>query len=323
MEKSQSFLSEIFQFLEVKFSIYLNRRVFVMQHMFLWKYKKNINNFWLKKAPYLEWCLKAWKSHLLFPTNFTDLMYLLTSSVKMQDPLSRRSKTHSWSYFRLCWRITNNCFRSSCKYIHLYSLSRFSENEAERQWILYISTNHLSLNVRQYTVITLSIGTPYLLTILHLKFESSFNYLLMYLNYCCMYGKQCRPWSDAPFFSIWSGSTLFAKVDMSQYLGLLQFYLFVLRLYDPVNPIGLLLYLLTCALNKDANKPMHSCSLIRVSIWRKFASLAIQNTLCKCAVWSESLHSTHVQRYIFWHLAHLYGEPLFQRQHLFSKMLPL
>ena len=29
-EKYQTFLSEIFQFLEVKFSIYLNRRVFVM-----------------------------------------------------------------------------------------------------------------------------------------------------------------------------------------------------------------------------------------------------------------------------------------------------
>ena len=30
-EKYQSFLSENFQFLEVKFSIYLNRRVFVMK----------------------------------------------------------------------------------------------------------------------------------------------------------------------------------------------------------------------------------------------------------------------------------------------------
>ena len=30
MKKNQSFLSENFQFLEVKFSIYLNRRVFVM-----------------------------------------------------------------------------------------------------------------------------------------------------------------------------------------------------------------------------------------------------------------------------------------------------
>ena len=33
-EKYHSFLSEIFQFLEVKFSIYLNRRVFVMNLYF-------------------------------------------------------------------------------------------------------------------------------------------------------------------------------------------------------------------------------------------------------------------------------------------------
>ena len=32
MKKYQSFLSENFQFLEVKFSIYLNRRVFVMEN---------------------------------------------------------------------------------------------------------------------------------------------------------------------------------------------------------------------------------------------------------------------------------------------------
>ena len=34
-EKYQSFSSENFQFLEVKFSIYLNKRVFVMLHMCL------------------------------------------------------------------------------------------------------------------------------------------------------------------------------------------------------------------------------------------------------------------------------------------------
>ena len=39
MKKYQSFLSENFQFLEVKFSIYLNRRVFVMFQV------KNSDNF--------------------------------------------------------------------------------------------------------------------------------------------------------------------------------------------------------------------------------------------------------------------------------------
>ena len=38
-----------------------------------------------------------------------------------------------------------------------------------------------------------------------------------------MYGKQCRPWSDALFFGIWSGSTLFEKAYLSQYLRLLQY----------------------------------------------------------------------------------------------------
>ena len=51
----------------------------------------------------------------------------------------------------------------------------------------------------------------------------SFYCLLMYLNHFCMYGKQCRPWSDAAFCSIWSGSTLFAKAYLSQYLGLLPY----------------------------------------------------------------------------------------------------
>ena len=36
-------------------------------------------------------------------------------------------------------------------------------------------------------------------------------YLLMSLKYCCMYGKQCRPWSDTTFWGVWSGSTLFAR----------------------------------------------------------------------------------------------------------------
>ena len=40
-EKYQSFLSEFFQFLEVKFSIYLNRRVFVMNRKkcLIWCYE--------------------------------------------------------------------------------------------------------------------------------------------------------------------------------------------------------------------------------------------------------------------------------------------
>ena len=46
-------------------------------------------------------------------------------------------------------------------------------------------------------------------------------YLLMCLKYCCMCGKHCRPWSDATFSGIWPLSILFAKVCLSQNLGLL------------------------------------------------------------------------------------------------------
>ena len=46
----------------------------------------------------------------------------------------------------------------------------------------------------------------------------------MYLKYCCMYGKQCRPWSDAAFCGVWSWSTQFAKAYLSQYVGLLRYW---------------------------------------------------------------------------------------------------
>ena len=51
----------------------------------------------------------------------------------------------------------------------------------------------------------------------------------MFLKYCCMYGKQCKPWSDAAFCHIWSESTLFAQACLSQYLGLLQYFM---KAYD-------------------------------------------------------------------------------------------
>ena len=61
-EKYQSISSENFQFLEVKFSIYLNRRVFVMYIFFIWPY-------------YTDWSkLRRWKKILhynLFITRFS------------------------------------------------------------------------------------------------------------------------------------------------------------------------------------------------------------------------------------------------------------
>ena len=40
--------------------------------------------------------------------------------------------------------------------------------------------------------------------------NSLFNYPLMCLKYCGMYGKQSRPWSDTAFCGVWSLSSLFA-----------------------------------------------------------------------------------------------------------------
>ena len=51
--------------------------------------------------------------------------------------------------------------------------------------------------------------------------NSPLYYLLMCQKYCCMYDKQFWSWSDAAFCSIWSGSTLFARAYLSQYLALL------------------------------------------------------------------------------------------------------
>ena len=53
--------------------------------------------------------------------------------------------------------------------------------------------------------------------------NSPFYYLFMCLKYCCIYCKQCGPWSDAAECGIWPGSTLFAKAYLSQYLGLLRY----------------------------------------------------------------------------------------------------
>ena len=61
-----------------------------------------------------------------------------------------------------------------------------------------------------------------LLTILVLKFEHPFYHLLSYVKSVRLTGKQCRPWSNAVFGGIWSGSSLLAQACLSQYLGMLR-----------------------------------------------------------------------------------------------------
>ena len=46
-----------------------------------------------------------------------------------------------------------------------------------------------------------------------------------------MSGKQCRPWSDAAFCAVWSGSTLFALACLSHYLGSIRYLVLFQALY--------------------------------------------------------------------------------------------
>ena len=41
----------------------------------------------------------------------------------------------------------------------------------------------------------------------------------MSVKFCCVWGKQCRPRSNAAQRGVWSGSTLFANACLSEYLG--------------------------------------------------------------------------------------------------------
>ena len=61
-------------------------------------------------------------------------------------------------------------------------------------------------------------------------YYSPFYCLLMCLKYCCIYGKQCRPWSDATFCGIWSGSTLFAKASL--YLAIVSLWIVLKRVRE-------------------------------------------------------------------------------------------
>ena len=61
--------------------------------------------------------------------------------------------------------------------------------------------------------------------------NSPLYYLLMCLKYCCMFGKQWRPWPDPAlwFCGIRSGPTQFAKAYLSQYLGLYGKHSFIMQ----------------------------------------------------------------------------------------------
>ena len=62
MKKNQSFLSENFQFLEVKFSIYLKRRVFVMTRNLLNSYVSTASGIQEKRLDVLNIVQQSVKS---------------------------------------------------------------------------------------------------------------------------------------------------------------------------------------------------------------------------------------------------------------------
>ena len=67
--------------------------------------------------------------------------------------------------------------------------------------------------------------------------NSPFYYLLMCLKYCCIYGKQCRPWSEAGFCGIWSGFTLFAEACLSEQIRYLLDFCHFKRANDKADGI--------------------------------------------------------------------------------------
>ena len=59
MKNVRIFYLKIFLFLVVKFSIYLNGRIFVMgrlHNMFSWRNRKHIKTVWLEKMTFLDLC---------------------------------------------------------------------------------------------------------------------------------------------------------------------------------------------------------------------------------------------------------------------------
>ena len=69
----------------------------------------------------------------------------------------------------------------------------------------------------------LGLGHHNSLPYLSYNLKSLFHYLLMCMQKCVMRWKQCRPWSDAAFCGVCSGSTLFVQACRFQYLGLLWY----------------------------------------------------------------------------------------------------
>ena len=106
-----------------------------------------------------------------------------------------------------------NCGKRACFYFCLvfYCHLLFSQSSLSVCFSPTVSTIHFS---------------PFLLgdnTKWPTKVDISLNQALLsgvdVSKYCWMSGKHCRPWLDAMFSDVWSGSTLFAQTRQSVYLN--------------------------------------------------------------------------------------------------------
>ena len=103
--------------------------------------------------------------------------------------------------------------------MHLYC-SRPLESHREPTRQLHLSTNRIRRRVGYHNYL------KYSHTITHTcaKFNMSI-WLPVYVpENWWMKGIQCRPWSDAAFCGVWSGSTLFALTCLPQYTDLIGTY---------------------------------------------------------------------------------------------------
>ena len=96
-----------------------------------------------------------------------------------------------------------------------YSIDKFHKNDY-RYWF---ANNRLFVFCGCYiTVSMLMIRTSHLFTIHFLKFEQTRLLPNVVSQSRCMSGKQCRPWWDATFYGVSSGSTTFAQACRSEYI---------------------------------------------------------------------------------------------------------
>ena len=96
-------------------------------------------------------------------------------------------------------------------------MSRFSRTKV-KLLLFEITLEIIWIGKAKTTIYTQNIKEVFYLTKVYHKISQVHSTTCWFFwKNCWMGGKQCRPWSDAAFCGIWSGTTLFAQVLLSQY----------------------------------------------------------------------------------------------------------